>query len=146
MDGSSSQDRISSRLCDNQSVNLSPVVRFFAVAKNPPTFAGYLPDLPRSESDGQLEVELSSRDATMDGIPFKGLSPRSMDYHHSRIQHQSAPKDKIKVPGKRPRSKDYRQPKVFNTGHVTGWADIQWISSAFNGPVRLKFFGLEAVA
>jgi len=27
---------------NNQSVNLTPVVRFFAAAKNPPTSAGYL--------------------------------------------------------------------------------------------------------
>jgi hypothetical protein len=58
MDGNSSQDRISSRLCDNQSVNLSPVFRFFAVAKNPPTSAGYLrvggPFGPANETVGKV--------------------------------------------------------------------------------------------
>jgi len=41
--------------------------------------------LLRSESDGELVIGLSSWDAAMDRIPFKGWSPRSMDYRRSRV-------------------------------------------------------------
>jgi hypothetical protein len=37
---------------NNQSVNLSSAVRFFAVAKNPPTSAGYLHDGPPPSGGG----------------------------------------------------------------------------------------------
>ena len=38
--GNSSRRTFSGRVFNNQSVNLTSVVRFFAVAKNPPTSAG----------------------------------------------------------------------------------------------------------